>query len=460
MSRLLVILTFFTLTARSQHKDLPFVQDFSVKYYLPAGESGRQIAADRNGTFRVLSDKGLLLPTHGEFLHPGGFAPDQRYRTAAPKKIQFLTSLDDQYLFATASHMFAQAWAGTLHLPLPLAQVKAFAGTSPADFVLSDGKGIAVRNSQTVEAGKNSGVQVLPAGSEPILDIQYHENQYYIVRSSSIQTLKGQTLYRGEGILSLAVHADVLYIGTKQGLVRKSREKTETLVALPSLHLNHLKWIGDRLWAGTPEGAFTLEKNGRINYYAGERWLPSDTVVQIIPGPKNSVLVLSTGGVGHIHFTSMTLKEKAAFFQEQVRSRHIRNGFNATLSGMKKGDLSSGYLSDSDNDGLWTSMYLAAEALRFTLTAAEDAKRNTEESLAAMERLFTVHHLPGFPARSFERSGFKAALSDPERWQSAPDPEWDWKATTSSDEAIGTGSRCGPEKQGHPANGYPHGAHR
>ena len=54
-----------------------------------------------------------------------------------------------------------------------------------------------------------------------------------------------------------------------------------------------------------------------------------------------------------------------------------------------------------------------------------------------MERLYTINPVPGFPSRSFERRGFIKLLSDPERWQHAPDPEWDWKATTSSDEAIG-----------------------
>src|SRR5690606_2624323 len=48
--------------------------------------------------------------------------------------------------------------------------------------------------------------------------------------------------------------------------------------------------------------------------------------------------------------------------------------------------------------------------------------------------------VPGFPARSFERRGdgdTRSMLADPERWQEAKHPDWYWKATTSSDEAIG-----------------------
>jgi hypothetical protein len=40
----------------------------------------------------------------------------------------------------------------------------------------------------------------------------------------------------------------------------------------------------------------------------------------------------------------------------------------------------------------------------------------------------------GFPSRSFERRGYKY---EDEPWRRANDPEWDWKSTTSSDEAIG-----------------------
>jgi hypothetical protein len=130
----------------------------------------------------------------------------------------------------------------------------------------------------------------------------------------------------------------------------------------------------------------------------------------------------------------MTLSEKADYFEKQVRERHIRTGFNATVSGMQNGDITSGSLEDSDNDGLWTSMYLAAEAFRYKVTGSYGALQNIRESMDAMERLYTINNVPGFPSRSFERRGYKY---DDKAWQRSLDPEWDWKATTSSDEAIG-----------------------
>ena len=96
-------------------------------------------------------------------------------------------------------------------------------------------------------------------------------------------------------------------------------------------------------------------------------------------------------------------------------------------------------------------MYLGGQAFRYAVTGSEEALQNCRESLDAMERLYTINPVPGFPSRSFERRGYIEKLADPERWQHAEDPEWDWKATTSSDEAIGHGevdqrehARCRP----------------
>ncbi|MGN6494254.1 MAG: hypothetical protein ACTHLE_19830, partial [Agriterribacter sp.] len=181
--------------------------------------------------------------------------------------------------------------------------------------------------------------------------------------------------------------------------------------------------------------AFRLNDDGRFSYYASKRWIPSDTVKHIAQGPEGSVLILTDKGLGRICYKQMTLAQKAAFFDKQVRQRHIRNGFNATLSHMTDGNLGTGFMEDSDNDGLWTAMYLGGEAFRYAVTKSPEALQNCRESLDAMERLYAVTPVKGFPARSFERAGF--ALHDTEKWIHSSDPEWDWKSTTSSDEAIG-----------------------
>ena len=191
------------------------------------------------------------------------------------------------------------------------------------------------------------------------------------------------------------------------------------------------------MWFGSNEGAFQLRPDGKYNFYNGERWLPSNQVVDIAKGENNSVLILTDNGLTEMAYKMWTLADKAGYFEKQVRLRHIRNGFNSSYDQMEKGNLASGRLSDSDNDGLWTSMYLGGEIFRYAVTKSEEALQNCRESLDAMERLYSINGLKGFPSRSFERSGWMKHLSDPDRWKNSADAEWDWKATTSSDEAIG-----------------------
>jgi hypothetical protein len=160
-------------------------------------------------------------------------------------------------------------------------------------------------------------------------------------------------------------------------------------------------------------------------------------VLHITAGPENSVLVLTKKGLGQICFEKWTLAEKASYFDKQVRSRQIRHGFNSGLSGMEEGNISTGYLTESNNDGLWTAMYLAAEVFRYVVTQEPEALQNAGESLDAMGRLFTINTIPGFPARSFHRDIDKEVLKLPENWQPSHQPGWLWNSTTSSDEAIG-----------------------
>ena len=125
----------------------------------------------------------------------------------------------------------------------------------------------------------------------------------------------------------------------------------------------------------------------------------------MVAGPEGDILLLSDNGLARIHVEKMTLQEKAHFFEKQVRSRHIRNGLNATLSRLTDGNPHTGILEDSDNDGLWTAMYLGAEVFRYAVTRSQEALQNCRESLDAMERLYTINPVKGFPARSFERRG-------------------------------------------------------
>lgn len=428
-------------TTQPIHEDVPFLQDYSVKYYAqPSDGTLLSAFSDRNGVVKILSTSGLFQPYDGQFLYHGKLQADGTYRPLKDKKIAAVGVYDEQFVFLDNKTVLSNAWAGKLFSKHQLPTARIFAGGKDFTFLVSDGKGLQlIKDSTSLWKGNCE---------DEVLSIRYQPDAstFWILGKKSLYTLTNNTLtkvFDGVGLTAFDLTDDAkkLIIGTNDGYVEwdiaSKKQVGEIHKKLPWTGITAVEAIGDKVWFGTTNGAFALRADGKFDYYNGERWLPSNSVVHISEGSKKSVLVLTTAGLGQICFKEMTLYDKAMYYEEQVRSRHIRNGFNASLDNMEKGNIASGYLADSDNDGLWTSMYLGGEIYRYAVTKDQDALKNCREALDAMERLYTINPVPGFPSRSFERSGYISQLADPERWQHASDPEWDWKATTSSDEAVG-----------------------
>lgn len=425
------------------HRDVSFIQDYSIKYYFDqTGVSLIKAASDRNGKIKVLSSAGLLHPKEGAFLYPGTLVEDNTYRPMADKSVSDLNQYQKQFVYLDKEAVLSNAWAGLLFTKHGMPGAKIFAGGEDFTFLVSDGRELKlIKGSEQLWKGKVAA---------PVTGLKYAPatGQFWVLTSEALYTLApGEKelvpFFEGKAFTSfdLAAFGTKTVIGTPDGYIELNNLRQEQLGSLrseiPVPDITVVKEVNGNVWFGTTEGAFMKRKDGRFNYYYGERWLPGNRVIDIAEGPENSLLILTDKGLAQLCFKEMTLNDKANYFEEQVRLRHIRHGFNATLSGIEHGNLATGHLDDSDNDGLWTSMYLGSQVFRYAVTKSEEALQNCIESLDAMERLYTINPIPGFPSRSFERSGYIEILSDPERWQHASDPEWDWKATTSSDEAIG-----------------------
>ena len=187
------------------------------------------------------------------------------------------------------------------------------------------------------------------------------------------------------------------------------------------------------IWLGTDRGA--IKKDAGWHYYNGKRWLSDNKVIDILPVDEHTTWFATPKGISQIQQVEMTLAQKAATFEERIKLRHDRYGMVSGSRLLSQGDLSTSKTGTDDNDGLWTSIYLAAECYRYSVTKDPEAKKNAIKAYEAMERLETITGIPGFPARSLVAADESTGQGG--EWHLTPDKKWKWKGDTSSDEIVG-----------------------
>lgn len=435
-----------------QYMDKPYIQDFAEKYEMEevVGDASLwQVRSDRNKAIKLVSSNGLLNA------YSNALSPDLQYRPLSDMKIKALEAYDGQFIYLTDKSILSNAWGGKFEVEHDLNEPTLFAmGPDFMALVASADEVKLFQNGKRIWNKHYNGVN-------PKTILFDQKSNAFLVQGTnavyriSIADPELSKLYEGSNLTSMTLYKDNLVVGTGNGVVQLSGElfgRSEMNQKLPWTEIKVVKTINDELWFGSTKGAFKLRSDGKYDYYASKRWLMDDNVVDIAVGPDNTVLVLTKEGLSQINFVEMTLSEKADYFQEIQRLRHIRYGLTANLSLKTSGDLSTGYYHDTDNDGLWTSMYLAGELFRYAVTKEEDAKRNAYEAFEAMERLTDITPMHGFPARSYERDGYEVGLhangfseewyekhveEHGRVWQLADDKKWRWKSTTSSDESCG-----------------------
>lgn len=218
------------------------------------------------------------------------------------------------------------------------------------------------------------------------------------------------------------------------------------------------------VWFGTRLGAIRYDGT-RWAYRQGKRWLPDDDVRGVAVGLDGSAWFATGQGIGVIRYRPMTGAEKARFFEDEIDKYHRRTeyGYVLEVGVARPGDKSEWTQRDSDNDGLWTSMYGAGECFAYGATKDPKAKDRARKAFTALKFLGEVtqggsHPAPkGFVARTIlPTSGPNPNTTDytPEkdrakqqndkywkvivpRWPTSADGKWYWKTDTSSDELDG-----------------------
>ncbi len=249
----------------------------------------------------------------------------------------------------------------------------------------------------------------------------------------------------GSEVRDVAVDAsDILWLATDRGITlfdgHAAWRSLRGADGLPSEDVRRvlLRANGER-WFATGQGVVRLSARGEWSLFAGPRWLPEDDVVGIAEADAETVAVLCrSGATAAFRRRPMTLAERAEAIEAMIDLRHRRRGYVTECTLARPGDTSAWSPVASDNDGLWTALYVAAESFRYAVTGEDEARDRARESLQALLWLERVTGIPGFPARAaVAREEMPMEGTESGEWHPSADGEWLWKGDTSSDELNG-----------------------
>src|SRR5690606_4637288 len=273
------------------HRDVPFVQDFSVKYLLHDSIKLLKVGSDRNGVVEVATSQNLHKPHAGQFLVPGKIVRERYYRPTADKQVGGLTIYRDHFVYVDDKAVFSNAWAGNLFVRHTMPKAFMLAGGKDFDFIISDGKDL--------QYLKDSVVAWKGTHPSAVLDMIFDsaKDRFLVLSPTAIHSFSPaapalKKEYDGVGLSAFALsEKNGLVVGTSDGYFildpNTFQQKGETVKALPWIELTAVEEIDGRLWFGSTRGAFATRDDGKYDYYASKRWLPSDKVVDIAKGPEN-----------------------------------------------------------------------------------------------------------------------------------------------------------------------------
>ncbi len=285
---------------------------------------------------------------------------------------------------------------------------------------------------------------------------KYGETVYIGATSEGLLSMKGKRRHWAEitpdmsGVLSKDIRCAAidamghLWVGTSEGLnIYDGRNywfNGNDFYSVPTGSFNDMYFAADgKKYFATNTGVITLVE-GKITYYSYGAWLMHPTVTQIAVSDSGMIAAVTPEGISLIFSKEMTLEEKAAHYDEMTDKYFNRNeGYHVTRELRKYGDIESGRLLNSDNDGLFTGLYCASQCFRYKVTGDAKAKENAKRAVEAMIKLTEVTGKAGFTARATRYSHEENfATGNREEWHICEDnPDCEWLGETSSDEMTG-----------------------
>ena len=420
----------------------PSFQIFTDKYFassLGAADRVNCAVFDGAGRLFVGTDKGILcMQQNGRFLRLSGvdgsvaamcLLPDGDLAAAEGCRVWRVRDTSLMPLCETEDPVIDMAVRGE----------DAFLLTGTVLYRYAEGT---FARAQDVDLGKALCLAVSPAG-EP-----------WVASELSLLRLFGKRPRFGNMLPGLSNTPDVrincmafdstgtLWCGTEQG-VYLFDGKSEWLPPreLPQFPVCAVRTIvvhGQNVYVGTDAGLYIVDGE-KTRFYGPDRYLAGGIVHTVLPEPDGTALWAGTEkGVSRIRFVPMTLTQKAEYY-ENLLPYFTREGYVTSRRGTVNGDLNTGRVSITDNDGLYTADQAASQAMKYALTGDGNVRNAARTAMRALLKLQHVSGIPGFPARAYRRPGEDRFGNGSPEWHLTEDGTGplEWKGETSSDELTG-----------------------
>ena len=398
------------------------------------------LAFSSDGTLFIGTDNGLAFYRDGEFKGTKYIVTPVKSIFASRDGKVFVSSDDKVYVFEGNKVIFSQQFKeNVVEISADLSG-KIWLITDCELWLFKDGEFecnscMEFGSSVAMAAAEDSRIYVVNPLNMQILHGKRPSWSVLDVNNSHLPTADINTLTCDE--------CGYVWCGTKHGLMifdgRSTWLTPKDSVSLPECNITKIVFGNDGTrYICTDIGLYV--QSGTVQSFVGaKRWLPSSNVKCVAPVSDNSEYWVGTDkGLSRITMTEMSLEEKANYYEEIINTRHNREGYincckyeNDTPENFK--------VNVSDNDGLWTAVYVAAESYRYTVTGLEEARERASKSMHALIKLLYLPENEGFPARAYRRPDHEQFGNGHIEWHASKDEigELEWKGETSSDEMVG-----------------------
>lgn len=448
-----------------------FVQQVSSRVALPASVAVVTSLAVRSGTVAAGHAGGLSVGTAGSW---SSVLTNPVYAVAALADGRFAALIDDA--LAMVTQQSDQTWTATL-VPLPHGAVGSTTLLAAAQGtpVVATGRSLwdLVGNQNWRRRQLPGNVTALAISGSGQLAISVGGSVYESALShtgwAAVALANAKEGWAPPAVSYLAYDSAgrLWFASVTQGVGYRDPDAGWVFIdprrGLPSLDITGmLPGVAEDMWLPTSIAA--MRYDGVEWEYREGRWLPANTVTAAATDIDGTAYFATPAGFGLISFEQTTMLAKALRYEPIMDARHKRTPYEYVVpaSLATAGDVSTFSTPATDNDGLSTAMYGAAQCFRYAVTNDPDARDKAKKAFLALKFMGDVTQggthpaPPGFVCRAITSTdGSDPNLVDsvandkkerqsdalwkilPVRWPTSADGKWYWKADTSADELDG-----------------------